>query len=124
MAIERQKKFTIGEKTFVAKFPNVGQIIDLESLKQALTNNRYGQMASSGIASMYNALDLVDAVAFFQVIVPEVSRYYDIKSYAKLELDKVQDLVKAYQEQIRPWFDKTMLELKGIATDDGTTENE
>lgn len=49
--IERQKKFSIGEKTFTAQFPNVGQLIDLESLKQALTNNRYGVMAASGVAS-------------------------------------------------------------------------
>ena len=52
MAIERQKKFTINGATFIAKFPNVGQLIDLESFKQALTSNRYGQMAASGVASM------------------------------------------------------------------------
>ena len=45
--IEREKKFKVGERTFVVKFPNVGQIIDMESLKQALTNNRYGQMAAN-----------------------------------------------------------------------------
>lgn len=121
MAIERQKKFNIGEKQFVAKFPNVGQIIDLESFKQALTNNRYGQMASSGIASMYNALDLVDAVAFFHVVVPEVAKYYDIRNYTLLQVDKIKELLDAYQTQIKPWYDKTMLELRGISTDDGET---
>lgn len=121
MAIERQKKFNIGEKQFVAKFPNVGQIIDLESFKQALTNNRYGQMASSGIASMYNALDLVDAIAFFQVVVPEVAKYYDIRNYTLLQVDKIKELLDAYQTQIKPWYDKTMLELRGISTDDGET---
>lgn len=125
MAIERQKKFNIGEKQFVAKFPNVGQIIDLESFKQALTNNRYGQMASSGIASMYNALDLVDAIAFFQVVVPEVAKYYDIRNYTLLQVDKIKELLDAYQTQIKPWYDKTMLELRGISTDDGgTTETQ
>lgn len=125
MAIERQKKFNIGEKQFVAKFPNVGQIIDLESFKQALTNNRYGQMASSGIASMYNALDLVDAVAFFHVVVPEVAKYYDIRNYTLLQVDKIKELLDAYQTQIKPWYDKTMLELRGISMDDdGTTETQ
>ena len=125
MAIERQKKFKVGEKQFIAKFPNVGQIIDLESLKQALTSNRYGQMASSGIASMYNALDLVDAIAFFQVVVPEVAKYYDIRNYTLLQVDKIKELLDAYQTDIKPWYDKTMLELRGISTDDGgTTEPE
>lgn len=121
MAIERQKKFTIDGATFVAKFPNVGQLIDLESFKQALTNNRYGQMAASGIASMYHALDLVDAVAFFQVVVPEVGKRFDIKNYTQMQLDEIKYIIEAYQNEIKPWFDKTMLELKGLATDDGGT---
>lgn len=122
MAIERFKKFKIGEKEFTATFPNVGQIIDLESFKQALTSNRYGQMAASGISSMYNALDLVDAIAFFQIVVPEVGKYFGIKNYTVLQLDKISALIKAYQEQIRPWYDKTMNELKGINGNDGATQ--
>ena len=54
--METTKKFKIGQKEFIAKFPNVGQMLDMESLKQALTNNRYGVMAASGIRSMYKAL--------------------------------------------------------------------
>lgn len=119
MAIERQKKFTINGATFIAKFPNVGQLIDLESFKQALTSNRYGQMAASGVASMYQALDLVDAIAFFQVVVPEVGKRFDINNYTQMGLDEIKNIVDAYQNEIKPWFDKTMLELKGIATDNG-----
>ena len=119
MAIERQKKFTINGATFIAKFPNVGQLIDLESFKQALTSNRYGQMAASGVASMYQALDLVDVIAFFQVVVPEVGKRFDINNYTQMGLDEIKYIVDAYQNEIKPWFDKTMLELKGIATDNG-----
>lgn len=124
MELQRQKKFNIGEKTFIANFPNIGQIIDLESLKQALTSNRYGQMVASGVASMYYALDLVDAIAFYQIVVPEVAKYFDIRNYASLSVDKAKELVDAYQNQIKPWFDATLNELKGIATDGGTTDTE
>lgn len=124
MAIEREKKFTINSVTFTAKFPNVGQLIDLESFKQALTNSRYGQMASSGVVSMYQALDLVDAIAFFSVVVPNVGKHFDIKNYASLELDKVRPFVNAYQSEIKPWFDEIMAELKGIAIDDNETKEE
>lgn len=121
MALQRQKKFTIGNKSFIANFPNVGQIIDLESMKQALTNSRYGQMAASGVASMYYALDLVDAIAFYHVVIPEVAKYYDIKNYASMEVDKIKDLLDAYQKDIKPWFSETMNELKGLTPgDDGT----
>lgn len=114
--ISREHKFTIGEKSFIAKFPNVGQIIDMESLKQALTNNRYGSMAASGVTTMFFALDIVDAISFFQIVVPIVGKYYDIKSYTSLKPEEVKDLVEAYREQIKPWYNKVMEELKG-ATD-------
>lgn len=110
-SIQREIQFKIGERNFFAKFPNVGQIIDMESLKQALTNNRYGTMSASGIKSMYMALDLVDAIAFYQVCVPAVSKYFDIKNYANLELDQIKDLVDAYLNQIKPWYDELLAQL-------------
>lgn len=122
--IERQKKFNIGEKAFTVQFPNVGQLIDLESLKQALTSNRYGVMAASGVASMYYVLDMVDAIAFFQVCVPDVAKYYDIKNYTLLSPEKLKDLVEVYQKEIRPWFEKIMAELKGIDLNDGGNKTE
>lgn len=115
--IERKKKFSIGEKTFTVDFPNVGQLIDLESLKQALTSNKYGVMAQSGIRSMYYALDIVDTIAFFQVCVPSVSKYYDIKNYTTLPPDKVNELMEVYLKEIKPWFDSIMNELRGVKID-------
>lgn len=110
--METAKKFKIGQKEFVVNFPNVGQMIDMESLKQALTNNRYGVMAISGIKSMYIALDNVDAIAFLQICCPEVAKYFDIKDYTKLSQKEIQEYVKAYKEQIEPWFLGLMKELE------------
>lgn len=113
--MERTKSFKIGQKQFTAKFPNVGQIIDLDAMKQALSGNRYGSMAASGLASAYYALDLIDAIAFYQVVCPEVGRYYDIKNYAEMELDKIEDLMKAWKDEIQPWFIDTMNEIRGVS---------
>lgn len=121
--MERKCKFTIDGKAFVANFPTVGQMIDMESLKQALTNNRYGTMAGSGIKSMFFALDMVDAVAFLQVVTPEVAKRFDIKNYIELPADKLQEYVKAYQEQIKPWYEGILKQLYGIE-DGGTAEGE
>ena len=93
----------------------VGQIITFESTKQALTDNRYGQMAASGIASMYYALDLVDTIAFFQVCGSEILRYYDIRNAASISPDKLEMFVKAYSEQIKPWLDETFKALRGLS---------
>lgn len=120
--MERTKSFKIGEHSFTAKFPNVGQLIDLESYKQSLTNGRYGQMAASGIRSQYYALDLIDAIVFFQVVVPEVGKYFDISNYASISLEKAKPLIEVYQTEIRPWFESTMNELKGIAANGNEKE--
>ena len=110
--IERSKKITIGKKSFVVEFPNVGQILDIESMKQALTNNRYGIMAKSDIKSMYYALDVVDAVSFFTVVAPEVGKYFNVGNYLSLSPEKVQEFVDVYQKDIYPWYAKTLEELK------------
>ena len=125
--IEREHKITVGERTFIISFPNVGQIITLESTKQALTDNRYGQMAASGVASMYYALDLVDTIAFFQVCGAEVLKYYGIRNAASVSPEKLEQFVQVYAEQVKPWFDKTFAELRGLggekkAEDDGTSD--
>lgn len=118
-AIQREIKFNIGEKNFIAKFPNVGQMIDIESLKQALTSNRYGVMSASGVKSMYMVLDLVDAIAFFQVCVPSVGKFFDIKNYANLQLDEIRDIVEAYILQIKPWFDDLVNQLYLMSENSG-----
>lgn len=117
MAIVREKKITIGSRNFIIKFPNVGQLIDLESLKLALTNNRYGNMAASGIASMYDALDMVDAIAFYTIVVPEVAKYYNIENFSTTQIDNVSELIKVYLQDIKPWFNDTMKELKNVSKD-------
>lgn len=122
--MERAKSFKIGEHQFIAKFPNVGQIIDIESYKQGLTNGRYGQMAASGIRSQYYALDLIDAIVFFQVMVPEVGKYFDISNYASIPLDKAKKFIEVYQAEIKPWFEKTMDELRSVNADDGSRKEE
>lgn len=123
--IERKKKFTIGKHSFVADFPNVGQIIDIESLKQALTSNRYGQMAMSGIESQYFALDIVDAISFYQVCAPAVANAYNISNYAELSYEDAKEIIEAYQKQIRPWYAEVMNELKGASVKEngGDTAN-
>lgn len=120
--IERSKKITIGEKSFIVNFPNVGQMIDIESMKQGLTGNRYGSMASSGIASMYMALDVVDAISFLTVVVPDIAKYYNIQDYTKLSPDKMSEYTKIYKEEILPWYNSILMELRGI-TNESEKEN-
>jgi hypothetical protein len=122
--IERVKKFTIGKKSFTVNFPNIGQIIDLESLKQGLSSNRYGVMVASGVASAYYALDLIDTIAFYQIVCPEVGKYYNIENYTTLPPEKINDLMNAYTKQIKPWYDKVMQEIKQASKESNQDDGE
>lgn len=113
--MEKVKKFTIGKKQFTANFPNVGQIIDIDSMKQALSNNRYGSMVASGLSSAYYALDLIDAISFYQIVTPEVGKYFNITNYAEMDLQESQELLETYKKEIQPWYIETMNEIRGIA---------
>jgi hypothetical protein len=117
--IERAKKFKVGEKTFVVNFPNVGQLIDIESMKQALTNGRYGAMAASGIFSAYIILDVVDAISFFKVCVPEFAQYYNIQNYTNMNNEKMKELTQIYRDEIKPWYDSILKSLSSITNEQG-----
>jgi len=99
-----------GEKLIV-KFPNVGQLLDMESMKLALTNNRYGSMSASGIKSMYLALDLVDAIVFIQVLCPKVKRMLELEDYTKMDPLDAKELIGFYKQQLLPWYESVSKEL-------------
>jgi hypothetical protein len=117
--IEREKKIVFKGGQYTIKFPNVGQTIDIESLKQALTNNRYGAMAMSNVRSMVIALDLVDAISFVQVMCPEISRTLP-KNISYTNIDDpilASELSTLYRNQIAPWYNEILNQLQGITRD-------
>lgn len=123
MEIQRTKNFKIDGKTFNVNFPTVGQIIDIEGLKQAMTNNKYGVMAASGIISMYYALDFVDSASFLQVCCPAVARYFNITNYMDLTPEKMEMFVNVYKEEILPWYKDTLDQLRKVGKDEQSTED-
>jgi hypothetical protein len=102
-----------GEKVTVP-FPNVGQMIDMESLKQALTNGQYGIMAASGVRSMNFALDLVDAIVFLQIMCPAIATKRKIENYTSIPVNESKEIVDLYKKQIWPWYGEILKDLYGI----------
>lgn len=109
----------VGEQQFTVNFPNIGQIIEIESLKQGLTSNRYGNMAASGIGTMFVALDLVDTIAFMQVMLPNMKATQGIANYAVADITQLRALVDAYKKDIEPWYVENLNGIKSIAKTDG-----
>lgn len=113
--IEREITITYNDKKFIIKFPNVGQLMDIEALKMALTGGKYGTFAASGIKSMYFVLDMVDAIAFFSVMCPRLKNYITEEDtdvdYTQMNPQSIKPLVEIYKKRIAPWYNNMMSEL-------------
>lgn len=120
--LERQKTFTFKGEKVTVNFPNVGQMIDMESLKQSLTGNKYGSMSASGVKSMFFALDMVDALCFFEVMCPKIKRIMEIKTFTTLNPEDMKDVVAAYKEHVAPWYNKMLADLYEVGNNDGEAE--
>lgn len=122
VSLERQKTFSfLGEKITV-NFPNVGQMIDMESLKQSITGNKYGAMSASGVKSMFYALDMVDALSFFEIMYPKIKKILGVKSFTEMNPEDMKPLVEAYKEHIMPWYNKLLQDLYRIEENAGESK--
>lgn len=112
--ITREKSFLFNGIKLIVKFPNVGQMLDIEALKQTLSGNKYGIMASSGVRSMYTALNIIDTFSFFEVTCPRLKAILDVKSLVELTTEDTKELVKVYLKDIAPWYKEAIDELYNI----------
>lgn len=107
-------------RKFIVKFPNVGQLIDIEGLKNALTGGRYGMFAASGIKSMYFVLDMVDAISFFSVMCPQLKKEVvgeqDV-DYTQMNPEAVKPIVEVYRKQVLPWYSEIMSDLYAVGNE-------
>ena len=125
--IEREIAITYNDKKFIVKFPNVGQLMDIESLKMALTGGKYGTFAASGIKAMYFVLDMVDAISFFSVMCPRLKNFITQEDvdvdYTQMKPESVKPLVDIYKKDVMPWYNKIMTNLYA-STNEAIEESE
>lgn len=102
---------------YTIKFPNAGQIIDIENLKVAITKGSYSTMAASavGIPTQELALDLVDAIACFSVLIPELKSLLeekDISSILEMDLKQAKEIRTVYNKKFWPWYKEILDDLQ------------
>lgn len=121
--IEREITVTYNGNKFQVKFPNVGQMIDIESLKNGLTGGKYGSFAASGVKSMYFILDMVDTIAFLTVMCPKLKKAVmdeedEDKDFMKMKPETLKELIGVYKKQILPWYSKIIQQLYNATVED------
>ena len=102
--MERVKSFELKGNEYSVEFPNIGQLIDIETRKAMLSKGQYGGILESFLLSGLNALECVDAIAFFDVCCPKIKEDLKVKSYLDLDPMDFLQIYSVYQEEILPWI--------------------
>ena len=93
----------INDNSYTATYPNVGQKIKINALQQELTGGQYANMSSSLLQSQWDALEMVDVIAHFSVLIPNLIKDSKV-SLDQLDQRDFETLILAYKDQFLPWY--------------------
>ena len=98
--------FQFKGESYTIEFPRVGQLIDIMTTKNTLSNGLYNSIARYVTPEMGYYKFLVDALSFFQIMAPKVVEQFNRKDLKSLTMEEGNDLVKLYLDDILPWYDE------------------
>jgi hypothetical protein len=111
-------QFTLGDRSFEKEgYPKIGQLIDLETTKNALAKGFLGDLYSSGLKVAVSTARLIEAVAFFEVFFPELVKSLKSENLLEIELADAAELVDAYSKHCSPYMEKVYKMLNGVVTE-------
>lgn len=99
----KQIDIIIGLNTYPVKFPNNGQLIDMERMKIQLTDGTHKTMLF-GQPSAQQAYLLTETIATFSILIPDLLKDLQVRSLLDLDPYKSKLLTKAYSAVFYPWF--------------------
>lgn len=102
----------------------VGKFIAIEAEKQRLSSNEYHKIATTYFSDSLNAANLIDMIAIFRVLSPDIEKSITTESFEKLNIIDTKDLLRAYIKEIAPWYRFWMKKFNAPFEDDEVTENE
>lgn len=102
--LPREITIKLENNTFTIPFPNIGQIMDIESKKTAYSLGQYGKMLGGNLISSNLATDLIDMVAVFQVLVPTMSEQLRVDSLFTLDPLKAKEFLSVFRKEVSPWY--------------------
>ena len=96
-------------KSYTLGFPNVGETIEIESLKTFLTKGRYSLMALSPMTTMIDALNLVDSISYLAPLIGNdlliAYNKQHVNGLMELEVDEIEELVSEYLLKYEPFYE-------------------
>jgi hypothetical protein len=103
--MQKEIVLKIQENNYVIKPITAGNIIDIESAKVLYSNNTYTQLLSSNTYSNKLAQEITECFAVLDNITPkEFKKDLNVETLFELDLENTLLLIKAYKEQIAPYY--------------------
>lgn len=95
----------IAANTYTVKYPNVGKTLDIDLLKLQMANGQYDVMKFSYNPAFQKQVTRIDAIATFNILIPELKKDLNAKSMFDLDYEQMEVITKAYVEDFLPWFE-------------------
>lgn len=116
--LTRELTVKLDRNTYIVKYPNIGQLMQIESMKMLYSGNAYGSMIRTRTKSSERVLDLIDMVSHLTVLMPELNDdIIGAKSINDLDIVKAQPFLDLYKKQIQPWLEQWDKELNAPIID-------
>ena len=106
----------------IAKF-KISDFIALESEKQRVSNSKYYEIATTWFTNTMNAANLIDMIATFRVLIPEIEKSLSV-SFENLNVLDSKELLKIYMKEVSPWYQSWMKEFNSPFEDENVSEEE
>jgi len=112
--LERTKTITIkGDKfTFDISKVSIDHYILIMNEKVRITDGFYGKIATSPLLSSFNAANIIDMVATFRVLMPEIEKTVNGGDFSKLNIFDAKELINVYVKEFSPWYSAWMQEFE------------
>lgn len=88
------------------KFPTNNELIQIEAMKSSLSYNEYNGIARSGTAASSFARSIIDMIAFFTIMIPQLKTDMNVKTIGELHPIDSKQLMNVYRDQVSPWLNE------------------
>ena len=105
----------IEQITHSINFPNTGEMIRIENIKNELAGHEYESYNRSDSSGMIAKIN-IDTIATLTVLCPSLVKDLQVKSLRELELEHQMKLTRWYMKVYFPWYDDILTTLSKIAT--------
>lgn len=109
---------------------SVAKFLQIETNKQVLSRNEYYQLATTWFTNTANAVNLIDMIATFRVLAPEIEKGLPVSFFEELNVLDTKEILQIYVKEVAPWYNGWMnefnepFEIKEETEDDDINSDE